>query len=79
MLSIHSRILAHLSMNSQNGHSTRRGSNRSPPRMLGAGGAGGNRDARMEGMDHESSDVLAAEPKRKGGLMRSGGDVRDWY
>ena len=29
----------------------------------------------MEGMDHDSSDILAAEPKRKGGLMRSGGDV----
>lgn len=42
--------------------------------MLGANGAGGQED-RMEGMDHDSSDTLAAEPKRKGGLMRSGEDV----
>lgn len=29
----------------------------------------------MEGMDHEDSDILAAEPRRKGGLMRAGGDA----
>jgi pre-mRNA-splicing factor ATP-dependent RNA helicase DHX38/PRP16 len=35
------------------------------------GGAGGD----MDGMEHDTSDTLAAEPKRKGGLMRAGGDV----
>jgi pre-mRNA-splicing factor ATP-dependent RNA helicase DHX38/PRP16 len=38
--------------------------------MLGARGAGGERQ-NVEGMDHDSSDVLAAEPRRKGGLIRS--------
>ena len=75
ILSIHSRILTHLSMTSQNGHA-RRGSNHSPPRVLGGNGAAGNGDSRMNGMEHDDSDTLAAEPKRKGGLMRSGGDVR---
>jgi len=76
MLSIHNRILAHISLNlsNRNGH-TRRGSDHSPPRMAGVNGAGGNGDSKMEGMDHDSSDTLAAEPKRKGGLMRPGGDV----
>lgn len=71
MLSLHSRIFAHLAVSSQNGH--RRGSNNSPPRMFGASGSGGDK---VEGMDHDKSDILAAEPKRKGGLMRAGGDVR---
>lgn len=67
MLSLHSRILAQLAVDSKNG--VRRGSGHSPPRMLGARGAGGNE--RVEGMDHDRSDVLAAEPRRKGGLTRS--------
>lgn len=39
--------------------------------MSGARSGVDNRD-RMEGMDHDSSDTLAAEPRRKGGLMQSG-------
>ena len=84
MLSIHTRILVHLSQtsqhahnavqNGQNGHQQRRGSNHSPLRMMGGKGAGADNDT-MVGMDHDTSDILAAEPRRKGGLMRSGGDV----
>jgi pre-mRNA-splicing factor ATP-dependent RNA helicase DHX38/PRP16 len=73
ILSLHTRILAHQSMAAHN-EGQRRGSNHSPLRMLGGGGAGGDKE-KMEGMDHDSSDILAAEPRRKGGLMRSGGDV----
>ena len=68
MLSLHTRILAQLAVDSKNG--TRRGSGHSPPRMLGARGAGGEKE-NVEGMDHDRSDVLAAEPRRKGGLTRS--------
>jgi pre-mRNA-splicing factor ATP-dependent RNA helicase DHX38/PRP16 len=38
--------------------------------MIGARGAGGEKE-NVEGMDHDRSDVLAAEPRRKGGLTRS--------
>lgn len=68
ILSLHTRILTQLAVDAQNGK--RRGSGHSPPRMLGARGAGGERQ-NVEGMDHDSSDVLAAEPRRKGGLIRS--------
>ncbi|KAK4688722.1 pre-mRNA-splicing factor ATP-dependent RNA helicase DHX38/PRP16, partial [Tremellales sp. Uapishka_1] len=75
MLSLHSRILAHQSVASHNGTGTqRRGSQHSPPRMMGSA-AKGDGDVKVEGMDHDSSDILAAEPRRKGGLMRSGGDI----
>ncbi|WVR08169.1 hypothetical protein IAU60_005215 [Kwoniella sp. DSM 27419] len=70
MLSLHTRILAHQSMTQSNG---RRGSNHSPPRMMG-GRAGGGGD-RMEGMDHDDSDRLAPEPVRKGGLRRVEGET----
>lgn len=39
--------------------------------MLGARGAGGADQDNMAGMDHDNLDVLAAEPRRKGGLVRS--------
>ncbi|EIW71616.1 hypothetical protein TREMEDRAFT_67867 [Tremella mesenterica DSM 1558] len=65
MLSMHSRILAHLAMSRATRH--RSGS---PDGTKGGGEEGG-----MEGMDHEAGDTLAAEPKRKGGLMRSGESV----
>lgn len=68
VLSLHTRILAQLAVEGQNGN--RRGSGHSPPRMIGAKGAGGDK-ANMTGMDHDHSDVLAAEPRRKGGLVRS--------
>lgn len=74
MLNMHSRILAHQSMlshSSVNGAGHRRGSGHSPPRMLGANGAGGVKEEEMEGMDHDSTDTLAAEPRRKGGLVRT--------
>lgn len=75
MLNIHTRILVHLNQTHRsNGNgaasSSRRGSNHSPPRMSGSS-RNGDGD-RMEGMDHDSSDTLAAEPKRRGGLMQSG-------
>lgn len=52
------------------GSGQRRRSDHSPPRMM--GGKGEQQREEMEGMDHGENDVLAAEPKRKGGLMRSG-------
>ncbi|KAK8849593.1 hypothetical protein IAR55_004928 [Kwoniella newhampshirensis] len=75
MLSLHSRILAHTSMTSHaNGNGQRRGSNHSPPRMLGGRPVGGG-DDKIEGMEHDDSDTLAPEPTRKGGLRRAGGDA----
>ncbi|WVO13862.1 hypothetical protein L204_101485 [Cryptococcus depauperatus] len=58
MLSLHTRILAHLAiLHSQ-----------SPPRnakkQLG--------EERLEGMEHDDTDTLAPEPARKGGLRRGG-------
>jgi pre-mRNA-splicing factor ATP-dependent RNA helicase DHX38/PRP16 len=76
ILSLHTRILVHQSQAAQNGHSTRRGSNSSPPRMLAARGGGGERTGKVDGMDHDQSDRIAAEPSRKGGLTRAGKDVR---
>lgn len=73
ILSVHTRILAHQSMTSA-ANGSRRGSEHSPPRMMGARRGAGERD-QVEGMDHEDSDILAAEPRRKGGLMRAGGDA----
>lgn len=80
ILSLHSRILAHQAINtasSSNGQ--RRRSDHSPPRMMGARGAGGEKEEVVDGMDHEYGDVLASEPRRKGGLVRSGnvGVLRD--
>lgn len=70
ILSLHTRILVHQSQVAQNGG--RRESNNSPPRMLGARGAGGERNQSMDGMDHDRSDRIEAEPARKGGLTRAG-------
>ncbi|WWC95470.1 hypothetical protein V866_002334 [Kwoniella sp. B9012] len=72
MLSLHTRILAQQSIASQsNGSSNaRRGSDHSPPRML-----GGRPSGEVEGMEHDDSDRLAPEPVRKGGLRRGGGDA----
>ena len=73
MLNIHTRILVHLAQNQHtfnNGRSSvekRRGSNNSPPRMASSQSG----DENLDGMEHDSSDILAAEPRRKGGLMRS--------
>lgn len=64
---MHSRILTHLSMHG--------GGAMSPPKMMGGRRLSGGENRRVDGMDHDMTDVLAAEPKRKGGLMRSGGDV----
>ena len=68
MLSLHTRILVHLSQNGQSngtsGHS----------RSSANGSMGGRRDL-LDGMEQDSEDALAAEPRRKGGLVRSGGDV----
>ncbi|WVQ96080.1 hypothetical protein IAU59_003181 [Kwoniella sp. CBS 9459] len=73
MLSLHTRILAHQAMvQSQAQSNGRRGSDHSPPRMLGGRPAGA--DDSMEGMEHDDSDRLAPEPVRKGGLRRGGGD-----
>ncbi|KIR34642.1 pre-mRNA-splicing factor ATP-dependent RNA helicase PRP16 [Cryptococcus deuterogattii 99/473] len=69
MLSLHTRILAHLSvLQAQNQSGARRGSGHSPPRMLGGRPAG----EQVEGMDHDDTDTLAPEPVRKGGLRRAG-------
>lgn len=81
MLNIHTRILVHLSQahaaqSQSGGSSQRRGSNHSPPRMMGRNPAGDVKDEKMDGMEHDSGDILASEPKRKGGLMRAGGEVR---
>lgn len=76
MLSLHTRILTHQFMvkpQQNGGSSQRRGSAHSPPRMLCARGPGGDQNGGdMSGMEHDTSDVLEAEPRRKGGLMRSG-------
>ncbi|KAL7425016.1 Pre-mRNA-splicing factor ATP-dependent RNA helicase PRP16 [Cryptotrichosporon argae] len=61
ILSIHTRILTFESM-----HPRRPSNNMSPPRRAGAG------EVKVEGMDHDSHDTLESEPKRKGGLLRSG-------
>jgi pre-mRNA-splicing factor ATP-dependent RNA helicase DHX38/PRP16 len=75
ILSLHTRILTQLAVDSKKGH--RRGSGHSPPRMLGAKGAGGAGE-HVEGMDHDRSDVLASEPRRKGGLIRSDNVCLNW-
>lgn len=68
MLSLHTRILAHLSvLQGQNQSGARRRSEHSPPRMLGGRPVGEN----VEGMDHDDTDTLAPEPVRKGGLRRA--------
>lgn len=71
ILSLHTRILVHLSQVSHQ-PKERRNSHGSPPRMMERGGAGG---AEVDGMDHDVSDTLAGEARRKGGLMRTGRDV----
>lgn len=76
ILSLHTRILAQLAVEAQNGQ--RRGSGHSPPRMMGARGAGGAEQDNMTGMEHDNSDVLAAEPRRKGGLVRSDNVSTTW-
>jgi pre-mRNA-splicing factor ATP-dependent RNA helicase DHX38/PRP16 len=64
MLNLHTRILTHLSITAQH----------SPPRMFGGSNAA-KEEKNVDGMIHDNTDILAAEPKRKGGLTRSGGDV----
>jgi hypothetical protein len=67
MLDLHTEILAYLSSAAAN-PAARRLSAGSPPRMSGPRDG----DAAMEGMQHDSTDRLMPEPKRKGGLIRPG-------
>ena len=62
MLSLHTRIIVHLS---QHPHAF----NGSETQGLGSRRPSGDE---VDGMEHDSSDTLAPEPRRKGGLMQSG-------
>jgi pre-mRNA-splicing factor ATP-dependent RNA helicase DHX38/PRP16 len=67
MLGLHTRILVHLS---QTAHQFTRSA------LPGRNGEV-KEEEKVDGMDHDSSDRMLAEPRRKGGLMQSG-SVR-WF